>query len=97
MVRKALGMDHILESILCRLGDLEAAALIDDYAEGKDTGIIDLALLGDIDHANLRDLVTKAERYLDRKIRMVLFEPGEQEKYNKLLDQRVNLKLWNGS
>ncbi len=43
MVKKALGMDKILESIISRLGNLEKAMLIDDYAEGKDTGIIDLA------------------------------------------------------
>ena len=35
MVRKSLGMDRIIESILERLGDLETAILIDDYAAGK--------------------------------------------------------------
>ena len=34
MVQKALGMDRILDSILERLGNLEEAYLIDDYAEG---------------------------------------------------------------
>jgi len=94
MVRKALGMDHILESILRRLGKLEAAALIDDYAEGKDTGIIDLALLGDIDHANLADLSRKAENYLGRKIRVLVFDSGDRERYDAMLQQRPALPVW---
>jgi len=94
MVRKALGMDHILESILRRLGKLEAAALIDDYAEGKDTGIIDLALLGDIDHANLADLSRKAENYLGRKIRAVVFDSSDRERFNALLNERPALPIW---
>lgn len=42
MVSKAMGIDRVIDSIISRLGDLEKAYLIDDYAEGKDTGIVDL-------------------------------------------------------
>ena len=94
MVRKALGMDHILESIARRLGDLERAALIDDYAEGKDTGIIDLALLGDIDHANLADLTTKAEKYLERKIRALVFASNDRDRFEAILKERPALPIW---
>src|SRR5210317_1250308 len=72
MVQKAMGMDRILDSILERLGNLEKAYLIDDYAEGKDTGIIDLVLVGNIDQKNLTDLVRKTELYIDRKIRTLV-------------------------
>ena len=57
MVRKALGMDRILDSIIERLGDLDEAWLIDDYAEGKDTGIVDLVLVGNVNRESLADLV----------------------------------------
>ncbi len=80
MVQKALGMDRILDSILERLGNLEEAYLIDDYAEGKDTGIIDLVLVGNIDQENLNDLVHKTERYIDRKIRTLILTPEEWDK-----------------
>ena len=64
MVSKVMGLDQVMDSILTRLGDLEKAYLIDDYAEGKDTGIIDLVLVGNIDPYHLNDLSRKTERYL---------------------------------
>ncbi|MCB1865672.1 MAG: winged helix-turn-helix transcriptional regulator [Chromatiales bacterium] len=69
MVRKSLGMDRIVDSIVSRLGSLHAAYLVGDYANGRDTGIIDLVLVGDIDRHNLDDLVMKTERYIGRRIR----------------------------
>ena len=94
MVRKALGMDRILDSILNRLGELKLTLLIDDYAAGKDTGIIDLVLVGNIDRVNLQDLVGKTERYINRKIRtMVLSEP-EYKRLEDTFRNRPNLVLW---
>jgi hypothetical protein len=94
MVQKALGMDQILDSILERLGNLEEAYLLDDYAEGKDTGIIDLVLIGDIDQENLNDLVRKTERYIDRKIRTLSFASDEWDMLQRTLSKRPNLLLW---
>lgn len=94
MVRKALGMDRILDSIIERLGDLEAAYLVDDYAEGKDTGLIDLILVGNIDQANLTDLVTKTERYIGRKIRTLTLGSTEFESMVTFFDNRPMLLLW---
>ncbi|NOQ95792.1 MAG: GntR family transcriptional regulator, partial [Desulfobacterales bacterium] len=42
MVSKVMGIDQVIDGIVNRLGDIEEAYLIDDYAEGKDMGIIDL-------------------------------------------------------
>ena len=94
MVRKALGMDHILESIISRLGNLEQAFLIDDYAEGKDSGLIDLVLVGDIDRNNLEDLVRKAERYIERKIRTLTMTASEFGRNSKIFESRPVLPLW---
>ncbi len=94
MVRKALGMDRILDSILRRLGDLERAALIDDYAEGRDSGLIDLVLLGNIDHDNLSDLTRKTEKYLSRRIRTLVYESGDERAFENLLKGRPSLLLW---
>lgn len=95
MVRKALGMDEILESIIKRLGNLQKAILIDDYAEGKDTGIIDLVLIGDIDTSNLLDLTAKTERYIERKIRTLTMTADEYKKNAAILNNRPQFVLWN--
>lgn len=94
MVHKALGMDRILESVVERLGRLELAFLLDDYAEGKDTGIIDLGLVGAIDTINLADLVAKTERYIGRKIRTLVLSREEYERMRPVLEKRPLLPLW---
>lgn len=96
MVRKALGMDRILDSVIHRLGRLERAFLLDDYAEGKDSGIIDLGLVGDIDQANLNDLTRKTERYIGRKIRTLVLSSSEYERMLPMLRKRPLLPLWMG-
>ncbi len=49
IVRKYTGIDVIAEQIIQRLGNIKAAYVIGDYAIGKDTGIIDIVLVGEID------------------------------------------------
>ncbi|MAF95437.1 MAG: transcriptional regulator, partial [Rhodospirillaceae bacterium] len=82
------------EGIIRRLGNLERAYLIGDYADGKDSGIIDLLLVGDLDHYQLNDLSGKTERYIKRKIRTLVFS---QEKYKKMLpelNRRAKVPIW---
>jgi len=94
MVRKAMGMDRILDSIIRRLGNLEQAFVIDDYAEGKDSGLIDLVLVGDINWASLEDLVRKTESYIQRKIRTLVFTHEEFKQNSLLMQNRPVLLLW---
>jgi len=94
MVSKVMGIDQVIESILSRLGDLEKAYLIDDYAEGKDTGIIDLLLVGNIDQHHLNDLSRKTERYIKRKIRSLVLTREEFEAFMPNLRSRPNFLVW---
>ena len=94
MVKKALGMDRIIDSIIERLGKIEKAFLIGDYAAGKDTGLIDLLLVGKVDHENLRDLVTKTEKYIDRKIRTLVVTRREFADMKGIFDKQPRLLLW---
>ena len=94
MVKKALGMDQLLDSIIKRLGYLECAFIIDDYAQGKDSGLIDLVLVGQINKKNLTDLVTKTERYIKRKIRTLVLTREEYEKNKKIFTSRSQIVLW---
>jgi len=94
MVSKVMGLDQVIDSIVSRLGDLESAYLIDDYAEGKDTGIIDLLLVGNIDRYHLNDLSRKTERYIKRKIRSLVFTRDEYRDIEPKLKERPRVLIW---
>lgn len=94
MVSKVMGIDQVIDGIVNRLGDLECAYLIDDYAEGKDTGIIDLLLIGNIDQYHLNDLSRKTERYIKRKIRSLVLSKDEYGKLLPELKKRPRVLIW---
>lgn len=94
MVSKVMGIDQVIDGIVNRLGDLETAYLIDDYAEGKDTGIIDLVLVGNIDQYHLNDLSRKTERYIKRKIRSLVLDRVEYNGLLPKLEKRTRVLIW---
>ncbi len=94
MVGKVMGIDQVIEGIVTRLGDLERAFLIDDYAEGKDSGIIDLVLVGNIDQYHLNDLSRKTERYIKRKIRSLVLSRDEFKEFEPKLKACPNILIW---
>lgn len=94
MVAKVMGLDQVMDSIITRLGDLESAWLMDDYAEGKDTGIIDLVLVGDINLHHLNDLSKKTERYVRRKIRTLVLTAEEFKDFESKLRERPHLLVY---
>ena len=73
---------------------LEIAYLLDDYAEGKDTGIIDLLLVGDIDQYHLNDLSRKTERYIKRKIRSLVLSRDEHKEFEPKLKACPHILIW---
>jgi len=94
MVGKVMGMDQVIDGIVNRLGDLERAYLIGDYAEGKDTGIIDLLLIGSIDQYHLNDLLRKTERYINRKIRTLVLSREEYSGFREKMKDQAHLLIW---
>lgn len=94
MVGKIMGVDQVIDGIVSRLGDLERAYLIDDYARGRDTGIVDLVLVGNIDPYHLNDLSRKTERYIKRKIRSIVLTRREFEAFEPKLKDRPGLLIW---
>lgn len=94
IVSKFTGVDRIVDDIVRRLGDLEAAYLIGDYAAGRDSGIIDLILVGKVDNRYLSDLIAKAESLINRRIRYLVMEPAESKEYLNNGYQGVHVLLW---
>jgi hypothetical protein len=94
MIAKVMGIDQVIDGIVSRLGKLEQAYLIDDYAEGKDTGIVDLVLVGDINMAQLTDLSQKTEKYIKRKIRSLVVSSKEFADLGDRFRNRPRLLIW---
>ena len=94
MVGNVMGIDHVIDDLAGRLGDLEKAYLIDDYAEGKDTGIIDLLLVGNIDPYHLNDLSRKSERYIKLKIRSLVLSRDEYREFEFKLKECPHILIW---
>jgi hypothetical protein len=94
IVSKVIGVDQVINGIIHRLGELDCAYLIDDYAEGRDTGIVDLLLVGHINTHQLDDLRKKTERYIGRKIRTLVLTRKEFEHFQPHLVDRPRLFIW---
>jgi len=97
MVTKVMGIDQVIDGIVNELGDLELAYLIDDYAEGRDTGIIDLLLVGRVEGSHLNYLVNRTEQYIKRKIRSLVLSRDEYERLLPELRKRPRVLVWQGN
>lgn len=94
MVIKYVGLDTVIETIVRKIGSLSSVYLVGDYAEGKDSGLIDLVVFGrDLDQSYLLQKTAKAEKLIDRRIRFLTFE--DQKSMDAYLRGKPNLLLWN--
>lgn len=79
IVMKQIGIDKIINRIIKKLGKIEHVYLTGDFAKGKDSPIIDLILVGNIDTKYLLKLIEEAEEIINRKIRYLLYASGKFE------------------
>ena len=78
IVLKLSGLDHLVDYIIQRIGDLHKVYLVGKLANGQNTGIIDIVLVGDdINTTFLLEQIKKAEKKIDKKIRYVHFTTEE--------------------
>ncbi len=75
IVHKYLGLDTIVSRILDRMGDVQQVVLIGDYAAGRDTGTIEIVIVGQtLDEVYLEQLAAKIEETIGRCIQFTLLE-----------------------
>ena len=73
VVLKHLGIEDIVEAVLEKMGNVNEILLVGDYAEGKDTGNIEIFLIGkDLDMNYINQLEPKIEKIIDRKVSFYL-------------------------
>jgi hypothetical protein len=74
IVLKLVGLDHVIDYVLQRVGNLEKVYLIGSLSQGKDSEVIDLVLVGDINEAFLKDLIAKAEKKIHKTIHYINYK-----------------------
>lgn len=98
LIHKYLGFDKIMDTVvnkvLARLGSLKLALITGDYAAGRDTGIIDLVMVGSIDKEYLMTCVEKVEKLIQRKVRTLVLSEEEFELNKESLKADRALLLW---
>ena len=69
IVRKHIGLDDIIESIVDRIGSVNRVFLIGDYAKGIDSGLLEVVIEGGVIHQHyLEQLKEKIENEIQKTI-----------------------------
>lgn len=75
MVSKFLGLDELMERIVKRMGEVERAYIVGDYAMGIDSGTIEMILIGkNLDTDYLDFIKDKTYHKINRKVSVQIFE-----------------------
>jgi hypothetical protein len=93
IILKYVGIDQIIENVINRLGNVEEVYVLGEYAQGKDSGVIDLLLLGEINHEYLNKLTLKVEKAIQRKIRHLVYLNKDAE-FENHLKNKAHLLIW---
>ena len=69
IVKKHLGIEEILETVLKRIGEVKKIMILGDYAEGLDSGHIEILIVGDkLNKDYLKEITPKIEKKINRKV-----------------------------
>lgn len=97
IVLKSTGIDKVVSNILRKLGPVRLAFIRGDYAIGKDSGLIDLVVVGEtINMQELERVRTKTEKLIDRKISVLVLTSAEYESLKANLQKEAVLVLLEG-
>ena len=81
IVRKHLGIEDIVTRVLENIGDINKIILLGDYAEGIDSGVIDILIVGSNIRKNYLDVIQpKIENKINRKINFMISSTGISQK-----------------
>ncbi len=78
IVLKSTGIDKVIINIIEKIGDLELAFIRGDYAVGKDSGLIDLVVVGaKVNKDEVERVRMKTEVLIGRKISVLILDQAE--------------------
>jgi hypothetical protein len=95
IVLKLVGLDHVVDYIIQRIGDLHQVYLVGKLANGQNSDVIDLVLVGtDLNKTFLLEQIEKAEKKIGKKIRYISYMADEFD-LNKIKEPDMHpLLIW---
>lgn len=93
IVRKTFGIDKLVEELMASLGQVDSVYILDDYALGKDSGLIDVLVVGDVDKSRLDELRAIFEQKMNRKVRVMDLSSSEFEESSSIFMKRPHWKV----
>jgi hypothetical protein len=97
IVRKYVGIDTIIENVINNLGQVEEVYVTGQFARGLDGNVIDLEFIGEVQSRYLLELIEKAEKIINRKIRYIIYTAAEGAEIKKTADNKERLLIWSRS
>lgn len=94
IVRKTMGIDRLVDEVVASLGEVEAVYILDDYALGKDSGLIDALVIGNIDKGRLDELRSIVESKVGRMVRVMDVTPEDFRQSRDVFLVRPNWKVY---
>lgn len=95
IILKSSGIQSVIDNILNKIGDLELAFITGDYAKGNDSGLIDLVIIGNnINMDELNRVCQKTEKLIERKIRYMVYNNNDYEKFIDNFKNKEKLVIW---
>jgi hypothetical protein len=78
IIHQHIGLDSIVETILNRMGNIKKIVVVGDYANGNDTGKIEVVLVGDnINTQYIKNITLKIENKIKRKVIFIVLTSYE--------------------
>jgi hypothetical protein len=92
IVHKTVGIDQIIERIACKVGDLEEAYLLGNFARGVDSDVVELALVGThLDPDSISAMVKHVEETISRRIAYLVLTRDQMDCFFR---NRPHLLIW---
>jgi hypothetical protein len=93
-LQRTMGLDHLVDLLVSRCGNIEAAWVVGEYAKGIDSGLIDIVILGTINLSEFHKTVDKTSKLIKKKIRYLVLDHNELETIGARLDLEHSLQIW---
>lgn len=94
IVLKSTGIDKVISDIIHKVGKIKTAFIRGDYAIGKDSGLIDLVIVGnELNQTEIERVRKKTEKLIERKISILILNNEEYKNLKPNFDKEPSFIL----